>query len=152
VAGCVSLHDDAFTGRLSVAVNFAVSAAKAHRRAAARDTRVAVKQAAAGWRVTHREQRENDLREMGVVIPLSEWLGHNNGPDILECLLFKEWRWTRAREEAFAPPNAETGIRWARMAEELGLSYAEYRLELLERGRHPTHEDAARIRAARASA
>ncbi|RYG34306.1 MAG: hypothetical protein EON93_08270 [Burkholderiales bacterium] len=133
-------------------MNFAMSAAKAHARASARDTRVVLKQAAAGWRATQREQRENDLQQMGVVIPLSEWLGHNNGPDILECLLFKEWRWTRCREEAFAPPDAETGIRWARKAEELGLTYGEYRLELLERGRHPTHEDAARIRAARNSA
>ena len=40
---------------------------------------------------------ENELKEMGVVIPLSDWLGHNNGPDILENLLFKEWCWTRAR-------------------------------------------------------
>lgn len=135
-----------------MAVNFAVSAARAQRRSVARDTRVEVKQAAAGWRATHREQRENELRGMGVVIPLSEWLGHNNGPDILESLLFKEWRWARCRDEAFAPPDAETGIRWARKAEELGLSYAEYRLELLERGRHPTHEDAARIRTARTSA
>jgi hypothetical protein len=138
--------------RFAVAVNFALSAAKAHARSTARDTRVALKQAAASWRATHREQRENDLRQMGVVIPLSEWLGHNNGPDILESLLFKQWRWTRVREEAFAPPNAETGARWARMAEKLGLSYVEYRLELLERGRHPTEEDAARIRAARPSA
>ena len=135
-----------------MAINFAVSAAKAQRRSAARDTRVAIKAAAASWRVVHREQRENDLREMGVVIPLSEWLGHNNGPDILESLLFKQWCWTRARKEAFAPPDPETGVRWARKAEELGISYAEYRLELLERGRHPTHEDAARIRKARPSA
>lgn len=135
-----------------MAVNFAMSAARARARSNARETRVEVKQAATAWRVTQREQRENDLQQMGVVIPLSEWLGHNNGPDILECLLFKAWCWTRARDEAFAPPNAETGIRWARKAEEMGLSYAEYRLELLERGRHPTHEDAARIRAARTSA
>ncbi len=96
-----------------------------------------------------RERRENDLRETGVVIPLSEWLGHNNGPDILESLLFKAWRWKQAQREAFTPPDAGTGVRWARKAEELGLSYREYRLELLERGRHPTDEDARRIRAAR---
>ncbi len=130
-----------------MAVNFAVSAARAHARSTRREARVELKQAATGWR----ERRENDLKEMGVIIPLSEWLGHNNGPDILESLLFKQWRWTRAREEAFAPPSAETGARWARKAEELGLSYAEYRLELLERGRHPTHEDAKRIRDARPS-
>lgn len=132
-----------------MAVNFVAAAARAHARTLRRDPRVALKQAAAGWRATHREQRENELRESGVVIPLSKWLGHNNGPDILENLLFKEWRWTQARKAAFAPPDPETGARWARKAEELGLSYEEYRLELLERGRHPTDEDARRIREAR---
>jgi hypothetical protein len=128
-----------------VAVNFALSAAKAHAKTVRRDTRLELEQAASSWR----ERRENDLKDMGVVIPLSEWLGHNNGPDILESLLFKGWRWRKVQEEAFAPPDAETGTRWARKAEELGLSYREYRLELLERGRHPTDEDARRIRAAR---
>jgi hypothetical protein len=131
----------------AMAVNFALSAARAQARSARRESRGELKQAALSWR----ERRENDLREMGVVIPLSQWLGHNNGPDVLESLLFKEWRWRRAQEEAFAPPDAGTGIRWARKAEELGLSYREYRLELLERGRHPTEEDAVRIRAARPS-
>ena len=128
-----------------MAVNFALSAAKAQAKTARREARIELKQAASSWR----ERRENDLKEMGVVIPLSQWLGHNNGPDILESLLFKEWRWRRVQEEAFAPPDAETGARWARKAAELGLSYREYRLELLERGRHPTDEDARRIRAAR---
>jgi hypothetical protein len=126
-------------------VNFALSAARAQARSARRDTRAELKQAASGWR----ERRENDLQQMGVVIPLSQWLGHNNGPDILESLLFKEWRWRKAQEQAFAPPDAETGARWARKAEALGLTYREYRLELLERGRHPTDEDAERIRRAR---
>ena len=121
-----------------MAVNFALSAAKAHARTVRREARSELKQAASSWR----ERRENDLKGMGVVIPLSQWLGHNNGPDILESLLFKEWRWRKVQEEAFAPPDAETGMRWARKAEELGLSYREYRLELLERGRHPTDEDA----------
>ena len=128
-----------------MAINFAVSAARAQAKSTRRDTRSVVKQAAAGWR----ERRENDLREMGIVIPLSQWLGHNNGPDIVESLLFKQWRWTQLRNAAFAPPDQETGIRWARKAEELGLTYEEYRLELLERGRHPTDEDARRIREAR---
>ena len=128
-----------------MAVNFALSAARAQAKTARREPCSELRQAASAWR----ERRENDLREMGVVIPLSQWLGHNNGPDILESLLFKEWRWRKVQEEAFAPPNAETGARWARKAEELGLSYREYRLELLERGRHPTDEDARRIRAAR---
>ncbi len=132
-------------------INFAVSAARARSRSTSRDTRTQIKAAAATWRATHKERRENELREMGIVIPLSEWLGHNNGPDFLEHLRFKEWAWTRARKAAFEPPNAETGARWARNAEALGLSYEEYRLELLERGRHPSDEDAKRIRKTRPS-
>jgi len=130
-------------------INFAVSAARAQARSASRDTRTQVKAAAKVWRATHKAQRENELREMGLVIPLSEWLGHNNGPDFLEHLRFKEWCWTRARKAAFEPPDAQTGARWARNADRLGLSYEEYRLELLERGRHPTDEDATHIRNAR---
>ena len=127
-----------------MAFDFSASAARARVRSAPRETDRAV---IVGWR----ERRENDLAQLGIVLPLSVWLGHNNGPDILESSLFKEWRWTRAREAAFAPPDAETGARWARKAEELGLSYNEYRLELLERGRHPTDEDAKRIRDGRPS-
>jgi hypothetical protein len=134
-----------------MAINVALSAARAHTRAASRDIRTQIKSAAANWRATHKEQRENELREMGIVIPLSEWLGHNNGPDFLEHLRFKEWAWTQARKAAFAPPDPETGARWARKAEAMGLSYEEYRLELLERGRHPSDEDAKRIRKARPS-
>jgi hypothetical protein len=125
-----------------LAFDFSASSARARARSASRETSRAV---IVGWR----ERRENDLAQQGIVIPLSRWLGHNNGPDILESLRFKEWRWRQAQAEAFAPPDAETGARWARKAEALGLSYAEYRLELLERGRHPTDEDARRIRAAR---
>lgn len=134
-----------------MAINFALSAARVQARSASRDIRTQIKSAAANWRATHKEQRENELREMGIVIPLSEWLGHNNGPDFLEHLRFKEWAWTQARKAAFAPSDPETGARWARKAEALGLSYEEYRLELLERGRHPTDEDATRIRNARPS-
>ena len=134
-----------------MAINFRASAARAHARSVSRDTRTQVRDAAAVWRATHKEQRENELREMGIVIPLSEWLGHNNGPDLLEPTRFKEWCWTKARRAAFEPPDAQTGARWARKAEALDLSYEEYRLELLERGRHPTDEDATRIRNARPS-
>lgn len=128
-----------------MAVNFALSAARVRARTSRREARTELRQAVGSWR----ERRENDLKEMGVVIPLSDWIGHNNGPDILESLLFVERQWRRAQEAAFAPPDGETGLRWARMAENLGLTYREYRLELLERGRHPTDEDASRIRAAR---
>ena len=133
------------SGALALAVNFALSAAKARTRHAARDSRRELQQAAAGWR----ERRENDLKERGVVIPLSDWLGHNQGPPILDATLLLERQWRAAQKAAFAPPDAETGRRWAEKAAKLGLSYREYRLELLERGRHPTEEEARYIIKAR---
>ena len=131
-------------------VNFAVSAARVQKRAASRATCNEVKRAAAVWRATYREHRENDLKQMGVVIPLSDWLGHNNGPDILSSTLFIERQWRKAQDEAFRPPSLELGRRWARMAEKLGLSYREFRIVMLEHGLHPTQEDATRIKALRA--
>ena len=128
-----------------LAVNFALSAARARSRSVARDTRSQLRQAAAGWR----ERRENDLKQLGVVIPLSDWLGHNQGPPIIDSTLLLERQWRAAQTAAFAPPDTETGRRWAEKAAKLGLSYREYRLELLERGRHPTEEEAQRIIKAR---
>lgn len=126
-------------------MNFAASAARAHSRARAREPQREVQRSVAGWR----ERRENDLKQMGIVVPLSDWLGHNNGPAILDSTLLLERQWRNAQDAAFAPPDAETGRRWAEKAEALGLTYREYRLELLERGRHPTEEHASRIRARR---
>jgi hypothetical protein len=88
----------------------------------------------------------------GAAISPFEWLGRNNGPDILESLLSEQWRGTLLQDGGFAPPDTETGMHRTRKTEELGLSYAEYLLDLLERGGHPPHEDAARIRAGRSSA
>lgn len=128
-----------------MAVNFALSAARARSRTGARDTRTELKQAVSSWR----ERRENDLKESGLIIPLSDWLGHNNGPPILTSTLLLERQWRAAQAAALAPPDAETGRRWAEKAANLGLSYREYRLELLERGRHPTDVEAQRIIQAR---
>ncbi|MBI1360610.1 MAG: hypothetical protein GC155_10070 [Alphaproteobacteria bacterium] len=130
-----------------MAVNFALSAAKARARSGARDARVELKQAVSSWR----ERRENDLKESGLVIPFSDWLGHNNGPPILTSTLLLERQWRAAQAAAFAPPDAETGRRWAEKAAILGLTYREYRLELLERGRHPTDVEAQRIIRARSA-
>lgn len=135
--------------RAALAVNFALSAARVQARSKARDTRSEIRAGAAAWQASHREQRENDLRRTGIVIPLSDWIGHNNGPDILASTLFLEHQWRRAQEEAFRPPSQEMGRRWARMADKLGLSYREFRLVLLEHGRYPNQEDASRIKALR---
>lgn len=128
-----------------MAVDFAASAARARGRLSARDMSVRTAKAAAGWR----ERREANLQQSGIVIPISEWLGHNNGPPMLESQTLLERQWRMAREAALAPPDAATGRRWADLAQRLGLTYEEYRIEMLERGRHPTQEVAALIRARR---
>ena len=79
-------------------------------------------------------------------------IGHNGGPPLDEHV--PEWgrggigtyfSWRAASEAAFKKVPAETAIRRARKAGELGLTYREYQLEILERGRFLQKEDAARI-------
>lgn len=79
-------------------------------------------------------------------------LGHNGGPPLDDHV--PEWgvggigtyfSWRAASEAAFKSVPAETAIRRARKAEALGLSYREYQLEILERGRYLQAEDVERI-------
>ena len=79
-------------------------------------------------------------------------MGHNGGPPLDEHI--PEWgiggignyfSWRAASEDAFKKVPVETAIRRARKAETLGLTYREYQLEILERGRFLQTEDAVRI-------
>jgi hypothetical protein len=87
-----------------------------------------------------------NMKAEGYVIPLSEWLGHNTGPDWFASELFIEYCWKLAHEKAWAPPTQEIGIRRARKAEALGVTYKQYVLEILERGRYLDEETAAELR------
>ncbi|HTQ12444.1 MAG TPA: hypothetical protein VMH86_01110 [Rhizomicrobium sp.] len=78
-----------------------------------------------------------NLKAEGFVVPLSEWLGHNNGPPWDLETLFLEYCWRKAHEEAWRGPTPEIAVRRARKAAELGLSYRDYTLEILERSRYP---------------
>jgi hypothetical protein len=78
-------------------------------------------------------------------------LGHNGGPPLDHV---PEWGvggvgtyfvWRAASEAAFRSVPAETAIRRAKKAESLGLTYREYQLEILERGRFLQAEDTGRI-------
>ena len=80
-------------------------------------------------------------------------LGHNGGPPLEHV---PEWGvggignyfvWRSASEAAFSKVPVETAIRRAKKAETLGLTYREYQLEILERGRFLQAEDTARIAA-----
>jgi hypothetical protein len=78
-------------------------------------------------------------------------MGHNGGPPLEHV---PEWGvggignyflWRSASEAAFKKVPVETAIRRAKKAESLGLTYREYQLEILERGRFLQVEDTQRI-------
>jgi len=98
------------------------------------------------YAVSERARRIANLKAEGVVIPLSEWIGHNNGPAWDEFALYVEYCWKEAHKKAWTPPTWEIGVRRARKAEALGLAYRRYALEIMERGRYPDEESAALLR------
>ena len=68
--------------------------------------------------------------------------GHNGGPPLedddpagWDPAGWRLWCWRRARKRAWAAPR-EVALRRLERAEALGITYREYTLEVLERGRH----------------
>jgi hypothetical protein len=78
-------------------------------------------------------------------------LGHNGGPPLDpphewgEGPIGNFFEWKAAHRAAWKTVPAEIAIRRARQAEALGLSYQEYTLEILERGRFLQLSDIVRI-------
>ncbi len=65
-------------------------------------------------------------------------IGHNGGPPLDPPdpdASWREWCWRRARKRAWSVPREVALSRLAR-AEALGLTYREYTLEIMERGRY----------------
>jgi hypothetical protein len=65
-------------------------------------------------------------------------IGDNGGPPLEQDfdgngMLFL---WRRAHRKAWKTPPPEIALRRLERAEALGMSYREYTLEILERGRH----------------
>ena len=87
-----------------------------------------------------------NLKAEGFVVPLSEWIGHNNGPDWFEYALYVAYCWKKAYEKAWTPPSQEIAVKRAKRAEALGLNYREYALEIMERGRIPDEALATELR------
>ena len=78
--------------------------------------------------------------------------GHNGGPPLEDAA--PEWgegpignyfAWKAAHRAAWKTIPMEVAVRRAVKAEALGLTYEEYTLEILERGRYLQPSDAARI-------
>ena len=64
--------------------------------------------------------------------------GHNGGPALVDDdpdAAWRLWCWRRARKRAWAAPR-EVALRRLQRAEALGLTYREYTLEIMERGRY----------------
>lgn len=62
-------------------------------------------------------------------------IGHNAGPPLVPS----GWHlhaWKKARREAWKSPPVEVVRRRAKRARELGMTYRQYTLEILERGRY----------------
>lgn len=60
-------------------------------------------------------------------------IGHNGGPPLEG---WKTWCWRQAQEKAWKTPPIEVVRRRCRRAAELGMTYREYTLEIMERGRY----------------
>mgnify|MGYP003672973203 CR=1 FL=1 len=63
-------------------------------------------------------------------------LGHNNGPPLESPYGYRNFVWQRAAKQAWKSPPPEVIRMRARRARELGMSYREYTLEIMERGRY----------------
>ena len=65
-------------------------------------------------------------------------IGHNGGPPLDDEDRGRSWRlwcWKRASKRAWSAPR-EVALRRLERAQALGMTYREYTLEILERGRH----------------
>lgn len=65
--------------------------------------------------------------------------GHNGGPPLDPPDPGESWRlfcWKKAHKRAWKTPPREIALRRLARAEELGMSYHDYTLEILERGRY----------------
>jgi hypothetical protein len=66
-------------------------------------------------------------------------LGHNGGPLLAPDDPNEGWRqycWRRAHKAAWKTPPREIALRRLERAEALGMTYHDYALEILERGRY----------------
>ena len=68
-------------------------------------------------------------------------VGHNGGPPLEPeedpgAVSWRSYVWRKAHKRAWKTPPREIALRRLARAEELGMSYHDYTLELMERGRH----------------
>ena len=79
-------------------------------------------------------------------------LGHNGGPPLEEHVpewgeggAYRYFRWKAAHRAAWKNVSRDVALARLARAERIGLTYEEYTLEILERGRHLQPEHAERV-------
>lgn len=93
-------------------------------------------QARGGLAVLRARDRLQGVAVQGM--PGAIGIGHNGGPALDSPDPDESWRlwcWRRAHRRAWSAPR-EIALRRLARAEALGMSYRDYTLEILERGRH----------------
>jgi hypothetical protein len=67
-------------------------------------------------------------------------IGDNGGPPLEEEdpgeVSWKSWIWRKKHKAAWKTPPREIALRRLERAEALGMTYKEYTLEIMERGKH----------------
>lgn len=69
-------------------------------------------------------------------------IGHNGGPPLEPdepdpaTASWRAYCWRKAHQKAWKTPPREIALRRLERAEALGMTYREYTLEIMERGRH----------------
>lgn len=63
-------------------------------------------------------------------------IGHNRGPSLDPDASWREFCWRQAKKKAWKSPPREVVLMRLKRAQELGMTYQEYTLEILERGRY----------------
>lgn len=72
-------------------------------------------------------------------------LDDDQGPEWGDGDIYIYTNWKAAHRKAWKPASRDVALFRLEKAEALGLTYEEYTLEILERGRHLSHADADRI-------
>ena len=63
-------------------------------------------------------------------------IGHNGGPPLDPETSWRGYVWRRKHKQAWKTPPREIALRRLARAEELGMTYKDYALEIMERGRY----------------
>ncbi len=80
--------------------------------------------------------REPELQALRGPQPSPPAIGHNNGPPLNPSTGWLKVCWEKAQKDAWKSPPIEVVRMRCKRAKELGMTYREYTLEILERGRY----------------